>query len=433
MFEPADANNHLLNTVLIKILFKIFPDTLFIARFPNLIAAIFFIIFSYKICSNCLNSKNGIFCYLLLLINPFLLDYFSQARGYGLALGFQMGSIYYLLKYIENATPRNIIKMLSFSLLSVLSVFVMINFFIAGICIIVFISILNNKKYPYKKPLFVSSIYIIVLAVTIYIPALQLIENHCLYYGGRTNFYQDTLLSLTQFTLYHPSMNHFVPKILNIFTIIFIGALFISFFKKQKIISSKNIITCLLFLCIIAIILQFYLFKTLYVLDRAALYFYPLIVLTLMFSINDFKNSQLSIGIGISIFILLFFGINFVKNANFYKTALNDFESHTEEILDTINQQGINDHKVYKIDFSWPFENSIQYYFYKNKYSNIDLVKNHYDRNDINDNFNFYIYLSREIQMASYWAKSEKILYYKPQISTFTEFTGEDIIVFKRN
>ncbi len=429
-YTSCDANNHLLNTILIKFFYSLFPDTLFVARLPNLIASLVFIIFAQRTCKMFLSYKIGFICFIILLTNPFLLDFFSQARGYGLALGFQMASLYYLLKYIKKAHPKYIVKMLIFSFFGVLSVFVMINFFIAEICVIVLLSLLNSKKYSWKPSIIYSFIFSTILFIIIFTPITKLVENNCLYYGGRNNFYQDTLLSLTQFSIYSPSIKPIVNLILNIFIILFSCVLFYSFKNKQSLISLKNGIILILFLCIIAVILQYYIFDTLYVLDRAALYFYPLIILTLFFSLNDISNNFIIYSM--LIVLLLFFELNFSKNANFKKTALNYFEAHTEEIFEIINNVGIKENRMIKIDFSWPFESSFKYYISKQKYSNIILVKNPNNRTDLNLEFDFYIYLSRQIDIANYWAKSEKILYFQNNVFKFIEFPEEDIIVYRK-
>lgn len=429
-YSPCDANNHLLNTILIKFFYFILPNTIFVARIPNVLASILFILFSYKICQKFFSEKIAVLSFILLLVNPFLLDFYCQARGYGLGLAFQMGSIYYFLSYIQDSNSKNVFFLLFFSFLSVLSVFVMINFFIAEICIIILISFLRSSLYSIKSNILYSASFSLCLALIIYIPIIKLIESHSLYYGGRTSFYFDTLGSLMQFSLYLPSIKAEVYTILNYFLFTFIVIISLSFLHKQKLISVKNGILLILFLCIIAVIFQFYLFGTLYVLDRAALYFYPLFILAFSFSLNDIKIIKFK---NILLFIIcLTFCINFVKNVNFNKTALNFFEAHTEHIFYLINENGKKENKIMKLDFSWPFQSSFRYYIDTKKYPNIELIKNPYDRADVNLDFDYYVFLNKHLERACYWSQSENILKYQNDLVPFMTFPDEGIIIFKK-
>ena len=428
-FNPSDANNHILNTILIKTLFYIFPDTLFVARIPNLLASLLFIYFAYKISTTFISKYIGMACFALLLLNPFVLDYFTQARGYGLAMGFQMGSIYFLMKYLNDAKNKYIIQMLSLSFLSVLSVFTMINFYLAQICILLLAMLIDRKKYSFKIGLIYSVTSSLVLAIIIVGPIMKLIENNSLYYGGRVGFYADTLTSLMQYSLYQHKFTPMVHYILIAFLITFTIIIGISFFTKFKIISIRNYTLTLILLCIIAVILQFYLFDTLYVLDRAALYFYPLFVLGLAFSINTFSKHWSS---NLIFLLLIPFLINFARNINFHKTAINFFEGYTYTILKSINEKGVNNQTVYKLDFSWPYESSINYYIKKFHFPNIQIIQNPYDRKTLNLDFDYYLYLSEPLPIANYWAHSEKIVYYKDLITIEKQYPEDYVILFKK-
>lgn len=365
----------------------------------------------------------------MLLFNPFLIDYFCQARGYGLALGFQLASIYYLLCFSEDYKVRNIIKVIVFSSLAVLSVFVFINFYIACACIVVLIILIEHKKIEYKKIILIYLIGTILLAAIIFVPIQQLILNKSLYYGGRINFYEDSLISLTQYSLYFHNPHPIVEITLNIFLLILISTVIYSFFFKNKITSAKNIMLTLLILCVLAVIFQFYFLKTLYIIDRGMLYFYPILILTLCLSIHSFLKKKIS---NLIYVLLIAFTVNLGRNINFNKTAMNYFEAQTLRILEEINKEGVKNNKIYKIDFSWPFGSSINYYTTHKNFQNLECVKNYYDRNSINPIFDYYILLSAPIEKACYWPNTSNIINQKGEISKISEFKKEDIIVYKK-
>ena len=105
ILNPSDANNHLLNTLLIKLLFATGHQTLFHCKTADVVAFAAYLWFGYLIAKR---VQGGTFCgavVLLLVANPFLLDFFALARGYGIALGAQMASLYYVLSLPASSRP----------------------------------------------------------------------------------------------------------------------------------------------------------------------------------------------------------------------------------------------------------------------------------------------------------------------------------------
>jgi len=122
------ANNHVLNSLLIKALFSLGASSLAIIRLPNVLSFILYLYWGYKISVGKLSPVLGLGCFTLLICNPFLLDFFGLARGYGLSLGFMMGSLYFGAEFFESRSTSSLIKALLLASLSVLSVFSMIYF-----------------------------------------------------------------------------------------------------------------------------------------------------------------------------------------------------------------------------------------------------------------------------------------------------------------
>ena len=71
--------------------------SLFIARLPNIIAFVVYAYFAYRFADHLLYFFSGMALFILLLFNPFVLEFFSLARGYGLAMAFELGSLFYLM------------------------------------------------------------------------------------------------------------------------------------------------------------------------------------------------------------------------------------------------------------------------------------------------------------------------------------------------
>jgi hypothetical protein len=86
--KNPDANNHILNTLAVKVAFKFFPNFWQIARFPNVVGFVIFYFFFYRIVRTFHpQAFEGRFSWMyqiamvLLFANPFVLDFFALARG----------------------------------------------------------------------------------------------------------------------------------------------------------------------------------------------------------------------------------------------------------------------------------------------------------------------------------------------------------------
>ena len=97
---PVKSNSHLLNTFLIKFFVGIFGISEFTIRIPALLGFLVYLIAICKILRLFLKEWYLILGICLLMLNPFMLDFFSCARGYSLGLGFFALSLYFLFEEI---------------------------------------------------------------------------------------------------------------------------------------------------------------------------------------------------------------------------------------------------------------------------------------------------------------------------------------------
>ena len=90
------ANTHWLNSFLMQIEMLVLGDGVLGLRLHSVMAFPFFCVGVYRLTGFIRNNALAIFCYLLILLNPYVLDWFALARGYGLAMTFQVWVLYYL-------------------------------------------------------------------------------------------------------------------------------------------------------------------------------------------------------------------------------------------------------------------------------------------------------------------------------------------------
>ena len=92
------ANNHILNSILVGIISPLGISELFL-RIPNLIFGIIYLILILFFSSK---KDNYIICSLILILNPYLFDYFAISRGYGIG-----SSLIFLSCYLYLFSKRN--------------------------------------------------------------------------------------------------------------------------------------------------------------------------------------------------------------------------------------------------------------------------------------------------------------------------------------
>jgi uncharacterized membrane protein len=102
----STPNNHFLNTWLMRLCSSLFGNSELSLRAPNIAAHAIYLAFTLLLLKRIHHVGLQVVGFILLNLNPFLLDFFSLARGYGLALGFLMLSLYLLVRGYEERQRR---------------------------------------------------------------------------------------------------------------------------------------------------------------------------------------------------------------------------------------------------------------------------------------------------------------------------------------
>ena len=375
------ANNHFLNTWLMYICYHLFGGHEIFLRLPNILAFILYSIFSYKILKKAANFFLMFAGVALLLFNPYMLDFFCVARGYGLAMGFGLGSLYFLCKQGNFDTPKhyftNMTLALLFSLLAAGSNLICINLNVA-LLIIILIEIcafIKSKKILFtKKTLVFFALIFFIDLIFLFLLINQLLilrTNKELYFGGPNNFIDDTLRVLIDTSIYNNDYGDVFFKIVKqLIIVIFTLAIPYQVYKKRYSALSKT--TIVLFLMIAATILQHYAFDALYPTSRTALIFIPLfaifmyyLICTIYLEIDLKKQLKFALSICISLLISLPLSWNLIKNINLNYTLEWKDNADVKQVIMEIRREHdkpINKDKKITISNTWFFEPSINYY-----------------------------------------------------------------------
>lgn len=101
-YDVYSANNHALNTAMMMWCEKLFGTTVFAIRLPNLIGAALYLFSTAMMCRRIRPPFIGVLAYLVLNTNPYMIQYFGVARGYGIAAGFMSFAFWQLWLYFDN-------------------------------------------------------------------------------------------------------------------------------------------------------------------------------------------------------------------------------------------------------------------------------------------------------------------------------------------
>jgi len=385
------ANNHVLNSLLLKALFSLGTSSLVIIRLPNVLAFILYLYWGYKISFKKLSPFVGLGCFALLMCNPFLLDFFGLARGYGLALGFMMGALYFGTEFFESRVVSNLTKALLLASLSVLSLFSMIYFWGGLAATLTLACFLRRDWGTFKKSLLCCFIIGSALLTCIAVPVFRLKESGALYYGGDNSFYSDTLVSLVRYSLYSLDITSIVYVTLNFYLGSVILIAVVSYLRIGTLGSSKSAFLGVSVISVGLLILAHHLAGVLYPINRVGLFLYPLSVFLLCFSLNDFSR-YLRVAI-LSLFLGVF-TINFIAKGNFYRTALWSFDAHTEEILNQINEAGKGKGAIVRFACTPAIYPSVNYYAERNNYEFLEVVQE--EDQLVPDGINYYLLSDRD-------------------------------------
>lgn len=440
-------NNHLLHTLLVKLTTTLFGTSEFVLRLPSLAGCALYLLGSYRSLSLITRGRGLVIGALLLSLHPYLIDYFSVARGYSLGLGFSMLGLYFLLFWARN--PRTIFKSpsaktatLMFAL-AVISNLTFLVLYAGGILLFFILEIYLFRKEIIEKgdagSLFKNftlsfarflSYSLPLVIVTSAVPILKIMKENLFTIGGSKGFWQDTVYSLIKQSLYGKQYIAHMDMIAHVFIAFILIAAVTSLVykiiagKEKKNSRIAGSLLCLLLLCAFISIIQHHLLGTAYLTGRRAIFFIPIFLL-LFISIShggfraDKINRLFSSSMhGLSIVLILFFlsctNVSSVHDWRYdasTKSMMTDLQKYatSKELSSESKSMGI----------TWRFEPSINYYISRNK---MDWLKR-VNRKGADGLYDYY-YLQRCDQEIVDQYQLEVLKEYNPSRTCLARLSG---------
>ncbi len=340
----AGLNAHLLNSWLINLSVTLFGRHDWAARLPALCGGVMYIFFACRFALTTTSSWRTPALAALLLGNPYLLDFLSLARGYSLGLCFMMVGLTLILnkgiaKYIWAPV------WLSVSALSNLS---FIYPYLASLAVVWSLLLFGNKRvgvYDTAKRMLPSICSLAALTV-VYMKAMRIAVLHNEHWwGSSAGFVDGTMQSLVRVSLYERSIPLWVyNSIAQVLIYGLVAVVLLVVVTRHRIKSDiaplDNLKRMLLLFFIVwgGIVTEHTLFGTPYIIERGALFLYPVIVI--IFSLfAEYCGQMPFISRMANAFVLLLTLLcmaNTAYNVNFDHTATWSVDSCAREFTEAI-------------------------------------------------------------------------------------------------
>ena len=352
------ANHHWLNTQLSTLSTYLFGAKEFALRLPNILSFGIFWFFLFRIAQAFLKSSATRIALLLFLCgNPFILDFFSLCRGYGLSIAFVTASLYYLFRIVYlkgDSRAGHYLLGTGFSILAVSANLNTLNYFLVAQALM-FLSLLVFKP---KNRILLLGVLIILSGITLYFSL-----NHLFFLKGKdelyfgTNNIHTTIDNLICSAFYDRDgfENGLVLRYLFYGSMLFTA---FSIIRKKYLFTPGTFAFTVLIGIFAALIAEHLLFQSLYPINRSSLYLYPIILLAFLLNIQELKVRLLRISMvacSIGYLLLIFFTYNLEKTITWWE------DQHVKEAMLLIRND-IKDESVHTIECSWIYEPVINYY-----------------------------------------------------------------------
>ncbi|GAB4133964.1 MAG: hypothetical protein Fur0041_06610 [Bacteroidia bacterium] len=282
-FNSMSANNHLLNTWLTKIAYFIFGYREWHLRLPNVLSFLLYAWAAVKVSRKC--SSDGVLrlSFLgLLFFNPYVLDFFSLERGYGLSLAFMMSALYFFLKEQQ---PKNLLAAQLLLLTAVLANLTLLVVY-AAMTGIQFIQVMNiTDKQQRKRSLVIFAVIALTAGLPLFFYICRMQQFGAFYFGEQSFNLFSTFDSLAHSSAYAAStaviMYPAVLIITGLAALLSVFTVVRSFPSERFRFSSTTALSVLFLLAILIPLLQHLILHSPLLYERTALFYWPLAVVTL--------------------------------------------------------------------------------------------------------------------------------------------------------
>ena len=384
----STANNHLLNTFLMQQSVKIFGVSEFSLRLPNVLAHLLYLICSIWLVFHL--SKQGLLQlagFAILNLNPYLLDFFSLCRGYGLCVAFVLLSLLQYYRYLQGNRPAALWWTFGALIPAVLANFIALAFFAAlwGLHLFLLLAESYRKEWPIRQsvkhffkqqaaPLATA----IIIGLLVYRPILFLQEKGEFLFGASQ--LMNTFRLMAADTLYGKLyLGEFTIPVFEIAAgSLILSSIVLSFRGWYRNTAARFhwAMSILLLVLLEIMILQHQLLGSEYLVNRKALLFFPVMGLILWLGLEHLYNTgKTKAAFILSSCLLLWWTIHFGRSMNLRSAREWNFDEYTREMLYDVKTMMPAGKEKVSLGLKWIFMPTAEFYWQTRKIDWIEPLK----------------------------------------------------------
>ncbi len=319
----------------------------------------------------------------VITLHPFMIDYFSLARGYAMSIAFMLLSLYFLYEYWkkgEVADKRKIYLSFVFGAIAVLASYTLLNFYLAILVLYAafpFLTGLYSWTFPRvwqrlreEKLFWIANTLFLAVIVGI---VLKMGPSSLHHFWPFNSFWGDTVYS--QIELFSRTPGTYTPWFFALLVILISGS-FVLFcyelYQKRKL-EAPLLFMAVFILIAVSLFLQYHLLNITYISHRAALFLYPLMVLPVFWSFTQLNvRAYVKIIQGMLLFpFCLFVLVSFFSVFSFSRGIIVAPKSGFDEVVADLGK--LKEDREISLGVSHEFPAMIYYYLLK---ANLSGVRN---------------------------------------------------------
>ncbi len=315
--SKADGNNHLLNTSLTYVFYHLFGSSTLVLRLVNLLAAPFFFFFLIKL-SKELSSKvlQWIF-FVCISFSLHFIEFQALSRGYGLAITFFIGSCWQFIKAYKTSNIVNFRLSFLFIILSSLAILTFVYCYVLFAFLFTLRMLIKPiEKTVWRKAVTISLVYIPLVMILAY---SFFLKSNGGYIEGRSDQFVRTTFGSLLMNMWDLGFKQADQALLIVFLLLIIPIVILvikAFLAKAKELSSNYVFIYLLVGNSAITLVLSAMIHVNYPETRMAVYFYPLIIGSFIFNLDDLVKKTSKDSFALFALPLLYLPIHFVQNLN---------------------------------------------------------------------------------------------------------------------
>lgn len=280
--DPETSNTHYLNSLMMKLCSLIFGDAPLSLRLPNLVAHLLYLRWGWRALEGLQSRGFALAAFVLTQANPYVLDFFSIGRGYGLALAFTMGSLSHVTA--GPADGRHTRWAVGLGIVAMLANLSFTTYLLAllGALTVRALADLHPRalRDVARAAWSVRGLALVALLAVAWamLVGLDLQRRGELVWGGRRGFFRDTVVGLAAATLYGENPGAARALAWLVAAVVALGAVGLAWeLRRSRTVGVRGTLLALGTLCVAGPVLQHALLGTYHLAERTALLFIPVL------------------------------------------------------------------------------------------------------------------------------------------------------------